>query len=288
MPKSNKILNEMLLLDYLIKKQEKLKILKISEYKIKSEMIIENELSVSKKQIYFSKIFLSNSQLSALNENFDKLELDFPVQHIIEKTFFYEYEFFTPPKVFIPRAETEILVDKVHNHLKKRKNKLKIVDLCTGSGCIVLSLAKKNPKHDFIGLDSSNEAIDVAKINSLKLKVVNVNFKNDDAFKYDFKNVDIITCNPPYLAINEIEDLENSVKNHDPIDALTDHSDGLLFYKFLVNNFEKIVNKGGTIFFEIPSSAVTNKIFDILSENNKVKYEIFKDFEGNNRVIRIY
>ena len=278
----------MLLSDYLIKKQEKLKKLKISEYKIKSEMIIENELSVSKKQIYFSKIFLSDYQLSALDENFDKLELDFPVQHIIEKTFFYEYEFFTPSNVFIPRAETEILVDKVHDYIEKKKNKLKIVDLCTGSGCIVLSLAKKNPKHDFIGLDSSIDAINVSKINSEKLKVVNVNFKKKDAFEYDFKNVDIITCNPPYLAINEIETLENSVKNHDPLDALTDHYDGLLFYKFLVNNFEKIVNKGGTIFFEIPSSDVTNKIFDILSENNKVKYEIFKDFEGNNRVIRIY
>ena len=278
----------MLLSDYLIKKQEKLKKLKISEYKIKSEMIIENELSVSKKQIYFSKIFLSDYQLSALDENFDKLELDFPVQHIIEKTFFYECEFFTPSKVFIPRAETEILVDKAHDYIEKKKNKLKIVDLCTGSGCIVLSLAKKNPEHDFIGLDSSIYAINVSKINSEKLKVVNVNFKKENAFEYDFKNVDIITCNPPYLAINEIETLENSVKNHDPLDALTDHYDGLLFYKFLVNNFEKIVNKGGTIFFEIPSSDVTNKIFDILSENNKVKYEIFKDFEGNNRVIRIY
>ena len=284
----NKSLNNVYLLDYLRKKKKTLKKLKISEYKKKSEMIIQNELSVSREEIYFNRNYLSKNQISKLDKNFDKLEQDFPVQHIIEKTFFYEEEFFTPKKVFIPRPETEILVDQVHNYINTKNKKLKIVDLCTGSGCIVLSLAKKNPNHQFIGLDISNDAITVSKINSKKLNTSNVEFKNENMFEYIFRNVDIITCNPPYLAANEIEKLERSVKNHDPIDALTDHEDGTSFYLFLIKNFNTIVKNGGTIFFEIPSTNVASKIFDILSQNSTINYDIFKDFEGNNRVIRIY
>ena len=104
----------------------------------------------------------------------------------------------------------------------------------------------------------------------------------------NFNHYDIIISNPPYLAFDEIGSLDESVKNHDPFIALSDNKDGLTFYKFFINNIDLFLKKDGIMYFEIPNSPVTESIIDLVNENKKVSSDIFKDFEGNNRVIKIY
>ncbi len=260
----------------------------VQEPKHKSEMIIQHYLKISKSDLYLKDILIDKKDVKALNIKFDKLIQNMPVQHIIGQTFFYDNRFLTPPGVFIPRPETELLVDCAIDFLYLSKKKLKILDLCTGSGCIVLSLAKKFPKHDFIGVDQSGFAIQTANKNKKLLNINNVNFLKKDMFKLSMDKVDLLLCNPPYLAKKEIENLDNSVKNHDPEKALTDYKDGTSFYKFLILNFKSLIKKNGAMFIELPYSPVTKKIELFNSKSNTNNSLFFKDLEGKNRVIKIY
>ena len=211
-----------------------------------------------------------------------------PVQYIIGETYFYNDKFLTPPGVFIPRPETELLVDCAVEFLSKSKDNLKIIDFCTGSGCILLSIAKKFPKHEYIGLDKSELAIKTAEKNRESLGLKNIQFFNQDIFKYNQSKADLLLCNPPYLAKHEIDSLEQSVRDYDPLSALTDFKSGTSFYKYLISNFNKLVKKNGIMLLEIPFSAVTDDIISINKNFNANKSLFYKDLEGKNRVIKIY
>ena len=211
-----------------------------------------------------------------------------PVQYITGETYFYNDKFLTPPGVFIPRPETELLVDCAVEFLSQSKDSLKIIDFCTGSGCILLSIAKKFPNHEYIGLDKSELAIKTAEKNRKSLGLKNVQFFNQDIFKYNQSKADLLLCNPPYLAKHEIESLEQSVRDYDPLSALTDFKNGTSFYKYLISNFNKLVKKNGIMLLEIPFSAVTDDIISINKNFNANKSLFYKDLEGKNRVIKIY
>jgi release factor glutamine methyltransferase len=219
---------------------------------------------------------------------FSQLFQNKPVQYITGETYFYNDKFLTPPGVFIPRPETELLVDCAIEFLSKSKDNLKIIDFCTGSGCILLSIAKKFPNHEYIGLDKSKLAIKTAEKNRKSIGLKNVQFFNQDIFKYNQSKADLLLCNPPYLAKDEIENLEQSVKEYDPLSALTDFQDGTSFYKYLIANFNKLVKKNGIMLLEIPFSAVTDDIISINKNFNANKSFFYKDLEGKNRVIKIY
>ena len=165
---------------------------------------------------------------------------------------------------------------------------MKIIDFCTGSGCILLSIAKKFPNHEYIGLDKSELAIKTAEKNRKSIGLKNVQFFNQDIFKYNQSKADLLLCNPPYLAKDEIENLEQSVKEYDPLSALTDFRNGTSFYKYLIANFNKLVKKNGIMLLEIPFSAVTDDIISINKNFNANKSFFYKDLEGKNRVIKIY
>ena len=167
-------------------------------------------------------------------------------------------------------------------------NSLKIIDFCTGSGCILLSIAKKFPNHEYIGLDKSELAIKTAEKNRKSLGLKNVQFFNQDIFEYNKSKADLLLCNPPYLAKHEIDSLEQSVRDYDPLSALTDFKNGTSFYKYLISNFNKLVKKNGIMLLEIPFSTVTDDIISINKNFNANKSLFYKDLEGKNRVIKIY
>ena len=219
---------------------------------------------------------------------FAQLYQNKPVQYITGETYFYNDKFLTPHGVFIPRPETELIVDCALEFLSKSKDDLQIIDFCTGSGCILLSIAKKFPNHQYIGVDKSEIAVKTAKKNRDSLGLKNVQFFNQDIFKYSQPKADLLLCNPPYLAKHEIESLEQSVKNYDPLSALTDFKNGTSFYKYLISNFNKLIKKNGVMLLEIPFSAVTDDIISINKNFNANKSLYYKDLEGKNRVIKIY
>jgi len=277
-----------LLRDYLQIQLLKLKKTDVQEQKNKSEMIIQHYLKISKADLYFKDITLDKKSIIDLNNMFNCLLVNTPVQHIIEETFFYENSFITPPGIFIPRPETELLVDSAIDFISSTTRKLRILDLCTGSGCIILSIAKKFPENDFIGIDKSSLAIQVAKKNQKLLKIDSVEFLKADMFNFEINNVDLLLCNPPYLAKKEMKNLEESVKNHDPESALTDYDDGTSYYKFLISNFTSFINKNGIMLIELPFSPVATDIELFNKKFNANNSTFLKDLEGKNRVIKIY
>tara|TARA_Y100000994_G_scaffold136085_1_gene111442 strand:- start:3612 stop:4460 length:849 start_codon:yes stop_codon:yes gene_type:complete len=274
--------------DYLKLQTSKLASTNVQEIKIKSEILVQNHLKLSKADLYLENIEISVKDIKVMDKMFSELSKNKPIQHIIGESYFYDNRFLTPPGVFIPRPETELLVDCAIDFLSKRKSSLTVVDFCSGSGCVLLSVAKKFPNHKYIGIDISDIAIDVAQKNSQFLDLKNVQFIKDDIFNYLSPKADLIICNPPYLATNEIDNLEESVKNHDPIEALTDFKDGTSFYKHLITNFEKFIKKNGAMLLELPFSEVTKNIISFNTDFNNKKSVFFKDLEGKKRVIKIY
>ena len=277
-----------LLKEYLKSQILKLEGTKVQEIQAKSNILVQNYFKISKADLHIKDIPLSAKDIINLDSMFAQLFQNKPVQYIIGETYFYNDKFLTPPGVFIPRPETELLVDCAVEFLSKSKDNLKIIDFCTGSGCILLSIAKKFPKHEYIGLDKSELAIKTAEKNRESLGLKNIQFFNQDIFKYNQSKADLLLCNPPYLAKHEIDSLEQSVRDYDPLSALTDFKNGKSFYKYLISNFNKLVKKNGIMLLEIPFSAVTDDIISINKNFNANKSLFYKDLEGKNRVIKIY
>ena len=277
-----------LLKEYLKSQILKLEGTKVQEIQAKSNILVQNYFKISKADLHIKDIPLSAKDITHLDSMFDQLFQNKPVQYITGETYFYNDKFLTPPGVFIPRPETELLVDCAVEFLSKSKDSLKIIDFCTGSGCILLSIAKKFPNHEYIGLDKSELAIKTAEKNRKSLGLKNVQFFNQDIFEYNQSKADLLLCNPPYLAKHEIDSLEQSVRDYDPLSALTDFKNGTSFYKHLISNFNKLVKKNGIMLLEIPFSAVTDDIISINKNFNANKSLFYKDLEGKNRVIKIY
>ena len=277
-----------LLKEYLKSQILKLEGTNVQEIQAKSNILVQNYFKISKADLHIKDIPLSEKDITNLDSMFAQLFQNKPVQYITGETYFYNDKFLTPYGVFIPRPETELLVDCAIEFLSKSKDNLKIIDFCTGSGCILLSIAKKFPNHDYIGLDKSKLAIKTAEKNRKSIGLKNVQFFHQDIFKYNQSKADLLLCNPPYLAKDEIENLEQSVKEYDPLSALTDFQDGTSFYKYLISNFNKLVKKNGIMLLEIPFSSVTDDIISINKNFNANKSLFYKDLEGKNRVIKIY
>ena len=277
-----------LLKDYLKSQIFKLEGTKVQETQAKSNILVQYYFKISKTDLHIKDIPLSAKDIINLDSMFAQLFQNKPVQYITGETYFYNDKFLTPPGVFIPRPESELLVDCAVEFLSKSKDNLKIIDFCTGSGCILLSIAKKFPKHEYIGLDKSELAIKTAEKNRKSLGLKNIQFFNQDIFKYNQSKADLLLCNPPYLAKHEIDSLEQSVRDYDPLSALTDFKNGTSFYKYLISNFNKLVKKNGIMLLEIPFSAVTDDIISINKNFNANKSLFYKDLEGKNRVIKIY
>ena len=277
-----------LLKDYIKSQILKLEGTKVQEIQAKSNILVQHYFNISKAELYIKDISLAKKDIINLDSMFAQLYQNKPVQYITGETYFYNDKFLTPHGVFIPRPETELIVDCALEFLSKSKDDLQIIDFCTGSGCILLSIAKKFPNHQYIGVDKSEIAVKTAQKNRDSLGLKNVQFFNQDIFKYSQPKADLLLCNPPYLAKHEIESLEQSVKNYDPLSALTDFKSGTSFYKYLISNFNKLIKKNGIMLLEIPFSAVTDDIISINKNFNANKSLFYKDLEGKNRVIKIY
>tara|TARA_B100000965_G_scaffold403101_1_gene430479 strand:- start:1773 stop:2630 length:858 start_codon:yes stop_codon:yes gene_type:complete len=274
------------LIDFFHKKLEGLQHNKINEYQQKSEMIIDAILGIKKAELYTSNFSISKNQIQKLEESFLLLEKDVPVQHIIGKTSFYNDEFLTPPGIFIPRPETELIVDCIKNDFKNTSKKT-LLDIGCGSGCVGITIASLYKDFDVTAIDISDKAVTTANKNAKKLDVSNIQILKKDIFQMDTKKFDIIVSNPPYIGIDEVNKLDNSVKNHDPVKALSDNEDGLKFYKFFIKNVSQLLEIDGVMYFEIPNSEITHQIIDMINNNNNIEGIFFKDLEGNKRVVKL-
>ncbi|MCM8800476.1 MAG: peptide chain release factor N(5)-glutamine methyltransferase [Candidatus Omnitrophica bacterium] len=210
-----------------------------------------------------------------------------PIQYILGKTEFMGLEFKLTPYVFIPRQETEILVETALNYLKRIKNKeIRILDLGTGSGCIGISLAKFFPQAEIDATDISDEALKVAKENAI-LNNVEIDFIRADLFNSDclrFKRYRLIVSNPPYIATKEIDTLASEIK-YEPRIALDGGKDGLDFYRRIIKDASDYLEEDSFLIMEMGFNQrpAIEAIFNGLKDIEVIK--IVKDYNNIERVI---
>lgn len=201
-----------------------------------------------------------------------------PYAYIVGHKEFMKLNFKVNESVLIPREDTEILVENAIN-----SGKLKILDMCTGSGCIAISLAKYIKNSSVSAVDISKEALQVAKENA-KINEVNVNFINSNLFENVTEMYDLIVSNPPYIPTKDISSLQIEVKN-EPIIALDGGDDGLNFYKIISKEARKHLTPTGILMFEIGFDEAES-VSNILKNDGYKNIEIIKDLSGNDRVVK--
>lgn len=202
-----------------------------------------------------------------------------PLQYITGTQEFMGLEFDVCEDVLIPRQDTEILVEEV---LKVCSNKT-VLDMCTGSGCIIISLAKLGGLKQASAVDISPAALTVASKNACR-HMVNIEFIQSDLFEKVTNEYDIIVSNPPYIPSGDIKSLMPEVKNHEPVIALDGSEDGLSFYKRITALSKMHLNKNGYIFFEIGCNQ-SSEVGKILQDEGFTDINIKKDLSGLDRVV---
>ena len=218
-----------------------------------------------------------------------------PLQHLTGMTGFMGLEFYVNQNVLIPRADTENLVETVLPYIH---DGMSILDLCTGSGCIIISLLAYSNDTRGVGTDISKEALEVAvknaDFNKERLEGRFLEFYQGDIYEA-LKNTgtengtenfkyDIIVSNPPYIKTKDIEELEAEVKDHDPFIALDGGEDGLTFYRRILEGINGHLKKGGRLFVEIGYDQ-GEKVSALFKEAGLIEVEVHKDYSKNDRVV---
>ena len=207
-----------------------------------------------------------------------------PMAYILGYKYFWKLKFLTNKSVLIPRPDTEIVIEETLKYLPKEKSK-KILDIGTGSGCIVVSLLKERPKCIATAIDISKNAINVAKTNAKLHQLENkINFINIDIDKYKSYNYDLIISNPPYINIVELSRLDDDIKFHEPILALSGGYDGFRNLKKVIIKSKKLLKINGKLILEI-GHRQKNQCSKILNENGYYVNKISKDLSGKDRCI---
>lgn len=203
-----------------------------------------------------------------------------PLQYITQTQEFFGMQFYVDENVLIPQPDTEILVEAVIEIAKKEEKKI-ILDLCTGSGCIAISLSENIENSDITATDINKTALEIAKKNDKNKKII---FKQSDMFEnLESEKFDIIVSNPPYIKTKVIESLEKDVQQ-EPKLALDGGEDGLKFYRAITENAYKYLNECGYLCLEIGEDQ-KEEVMELLKSNNYQDICCKKDLSGNDRVI---
>lgn len=228
---------------------------------------------------------LDNIKEKQYLEEIKILKKGVPIEHITHQKEFMKLSFFVDKNVLIPRQDTEILVEEVIN-IAKKNNAKKILDLCTGSGAIAVSLAKYLPQAEITAIDISNEALKIAKKNAISNNVENqITFISSDMFtNLNEEKFDIIVSNPPYIKTNVIKNLDIQVQN-EPYIALDGGKDGLDFYKKIINESYQYLKYNGYLCLEIGFDQKIDVIELIENTESFTGTYSKKDLFDNDRII---
>lgn len=209
---------------------------------------------------------------------------DTPLSHLVGFEYFYDRKFKVTSDILSPRMETEELVYKVIDYIRKNNlTNIKILDLCTGSGIIGITLKKELEEFDvkILASDISSRALTVAKENASSLKA-DISFVESDLFSNIQDKFDIIVSNPPYIAHDDKKTIKENVLNYDPHLALFADEEGMYFYRNIIEKSRPYLNEKGIMFFEIGYDQKEKII--TLGENNKFETVVYKDINGRDRI----
>ena len=236
--------------------------------------MLSEELSVEQENRYFDLI----------NKNINE---DTPLSHLVGFDYFYDRKFKVTKDVLSPRMETEELIYKVLEYIKKsKKDSFKILDLCTGSGIIAITLKKEIVEKytEIVASDISEKALSIA-IENANNNNANITFIKSDLFNNISGKFDLIISNPPYISYKDKITIKDSVLNYDPHLALFAEEDGIYFYRKIIENAVHYLSKDGVIFFEIGYDQ-KEKILE-LGKNNNFITTVYKDINDRDRIAKL-
>lgn len=255
----------------------------IEDGNIKARILLEYILKLSREKIVSNpNIEVSDNNVESYLNRINDIKNGMPIQYITNKQEFMKLNFYVDKNVLIPQPDTEILVEKAIEICNNHGNDIKILDLCTGSGAIGISIAKNIKNAKVYATDIKNTVIDIAKQNAKQNNVDNIEFIVSDMFEnIQEKDFDIIVSNPPYIETDVIKTLPTEVRN-EPIIALDGGKDGLKFYKIILSEYKKYLKKDGYLLLEIGYNQAKS-----VGELINLNYSIIEDLAGNDRVIII-
>lgn len=273
---------EVLVKDIVAQAMKKLDAAGIAESRIDSWLLAESVLGVSRQDLFLEpEKSISEEQAQKYFEAISERSEHIPLQYITGRQQFMDFGFIVNEDVLIPRPETELLVEKVTSYIKERY--VKVLDMCTGSGCIAVSIDRMCANADVTAVDISEKALKVAGENNVNNQG-RVTFVQSDLFENINETYDVIVSNPPYIPTSDIDTLMEEVREHEPHLALDGSADGLKFYREICTNAVNYLNKNGKIFLEIGYDQ-GQTVPELLRENGFSDIQVLKDLSGNDRMV---
>ena len=259
----------------------------IGDASVDAWILLEHITEISRAMYYVNpKQEITSEQKIQYEYFIEQRARRIPLQHLTKEQEFMGLTFEVNEKVLIPRQDTEILVETVLEDLEPN---MRVLDVCTGSGCILISLLKMlqdgrgQDTVKGVGVDISKEALEVAEKNARKHNTEAV-FLQSDLFENVEGMYDIIVSNPPYIKTEEIEKLEDEVKLYDPMLALDGKEDGLYFYRKIIKESRKYLKKNGKLYFEIGHTQ-GEEVKTLMEEEGFSDVRVKKDLAGLDRVV---
>jgi release factor glutamine methyltransferase len=262
-----------------------LKINKIPNPQLDSELLLSEAINKAKEYIVFNpKKNLDGTQLKKFNNLIERRKKGEPIAYLVNKKEFWKYEFYVNKNVLIPRPDTELIVERVLK-IYSKNSRIQVLDIGTGSGCILLSILKERANFYGTGIDISKKSINISKFNAKKLKLMNrVKFYNSDVDNFKIGKYDLIVSNPPYIELLDLKYLEKDIINFEPSLALNGGFDGFSKISKVISEASKLIKKNGKFILEIGFNQ-KNKVKEILKNKGFYVNKTYKDYGDNDRCV---
>ena len=258
---------------------------KIANPQLDSEILLSNSIKRDKKHIILNpKETLNSEQLEKFNSLIERRKKGEPIAYLINKKEFWKDEFFVNKDVLIPRPDSELIIEQVLK-IYLKDVQLQVLDIGTGSGCILLSILKERSNFYGTGIDISKKSINISKFNAKQLNLTNrVKFFHSSVDNFNNGKYDIIVSNPPYIEQLSLKYLERDVVNFEPKLALSGGFDGFSKIRKVINKASILIKKNGKFILEIGFNQ-KNKVIKILKEEGFYVNKAIKDYGNNDRCI---
>ena len=257
----------------------------IKTAQLDTEILMAETLGTNREYVILNNhINLNDNKLDCFKKLINERANRKPIAYLLSKKFFWDSEFYVNKNTLIPRPDTEILIEEILR-LTKHKNKINILDIGIGSGCILLSILKERNNFYGTGIDICKKSLDISMINAKNLNVINkVKFYKSDIDKFDKGKYDLIVSNPPYIKSCDLKYLDSDVINFEPRLALDGGLDGLSEIRKVINKSSELIKKNGKFILEIGFDQ-KNKAIKLLNKKGFYINNTLKDLEKNDRCI---
>ena len=257
----------------------------ISNSQLDTEILLAKSINRDRNYVLLnSNHSLNKTDLNNFYNLIEKRSAGNPIAYLTNKKFFWNYEFFINNDALIPRPDTELLVENALN-LTKNKNKITILDIGVGSGCILLSILKERENFYGTGIDISKKCLNITKLNAINLKVNSkLKLYKSNVDKFNLGKYDLIVSNPPYIKTYKLKYLEKDVAEFEPRLALDGGLDGLSEIRKVIKKSSELIKKNGKFILEIGFDQ-KNEVINLLKKEGFYINSIQKDLENNERCI---